>query len=557
GQISNPTTIAGLPTSQTNLLFDTNYQYQVESINGAGSAFGGQVGTNSSIDCTLGVTLTANNTSGTAPLASVLTATPTGTVTGTPSYRFKCSTSDSWSASQSGNTYSCNYPIEGSYIAWTEVVRGGKTATASLSMTVSATPKVDLKASGEDTSLMNPLKVANGAPVSLTWTSASISTKSKPCTIDWVTSGNKTRDAQNTSGESVIVTATTNIYTISCTTVNNDTVSDSVYINTAPSQPSVTPTTPTDTNSCGGKINLAYTAGTGATSYKLSRSPFSVSDSGWGVIQTETNINSLRTQDTGLTSGTSYSYQVEAINSAGSSFSLIKSAIATVACIIPPNVDLKINGKDNTLDLKYDEQGTITWVQKDGVDPTDPPVCTASGSPEWSGGKTPQGDQLTEARNCTTPRTYSISCENSAGKSNDSVKVNITSIEPGSFELIPTPSTGTTMVFYGSKATSGEIKIVVTTEDICDEDDGKNIKFDFDFLDPNEKKVDNVTIISNPDGTLSPDDFDTGITVQVSSAVQLTPGMYKLTVKGTRNSKPVTIPLAIQVIVIDPNFNEF
>ena len=563
--LETATTLGGLRTNDTGLSYNRSYFYQVESTNTNGSSYSNRpISARSSIDCTLGVTLTANKDNGTAPLASILTATPTGTVSGTPSYRFKCDVANTWSVSQGGNTYSCNYSTQGSYTAWTEVTKGGKTATASLPITVSATPVVDLKANGADALVTNPLKVANGSNVPLTWTSSSISTKSKPCTIDWIASGNKTRDAQNTTGENVTVTATTNTYTITCTTVNGDTVTDSAYVNTAPSQPVITPTTTTGANSCGGKINLSYTAGTGATSYKLYRGTADQAPYTQPAVPPYTQIGGsytfaqLPAQDTG-TPNTTYYYQLEAINANGDAYSeRPKSAMATVACIIPPNVDLKINGKDSTVDLKYDDQGLITWVQKGGIDPTDPPVCSASGSQEWSGGKSFEGNQLTEARNCTTPRTYSISCTNSAGTSNDSVNVNITSVPPGIFELIATPSTGATMVFYGNKATSNNINIKVTTIDQCDKDKGKDVSFKFDFTDPNKNEVKkDITITSTPGDSLSIEQFSAGINVTVKATSPLTPGVYHLSVEGTRNGKKVTITPPIQVIIINPAFNEF
>ena len=562
--VETATTLGGLRTSDTGLSYNRLYFYQVESINTNGSSYSNRpISTKSSIDCTLGVTLTADKDNGTAPLASILTATPTGTVSGTPSYRFKCDAVNAWSVSQNVNTHSSNYPTQDSSTAWTAATKGGKTATASLPITVSATPNIDLKANGVDAPVTSPLKVANGSNVTLSWTSASLATGNS-CTVSWSAVKKPT---QNTTGENVTVTATTNIYTITCTTVNGDAVTDSVYVNTAPSQPSVTPTTTTGTNSCGGKITLAYTAGTGATSYSLYRHIDS-DTSPYDFVETAATLAGLRTTDTGLISGKTYYYQLMASNANGDAYSeRPKSATASLVCVIKPTVDLKISGSDGPVSspvpVGFYDSPLITWTTTN--DPIVPTLCNASGSSEWSGPKPPSDatnptqSQPLAAQNCTTPRTYSLFCTNSAGTATDNVTVDITGVPPGGFNLFAKPSKGATMTFYGNKA-SVSINIQVVADDQCSKDAGKDVSFKFTFTDPSDKKVRDATVSSDKtNDTLMTNEFDKGIDVTVKATSPLAPGIYHLSVEGTRNGKKVTVtpPIQVQVIIINPAFNEF
>ncbi|MBU0998924.1 hypothetical protein KKG24_01255 [Patescibacteria group bacterium] len=92
---------------------------------------------------TLSASLEASPSSGVVPLSSTLTATRTGgTASGAISYRFKCKTSNSWSSSQSSNSYSCNYPLANTYTASAEVTQQGVTAIPTTTITVNP-PAVD------------------------------------------------------------------------------------------------------------------------------------------------------------------------------------------------------------------------------------------------------------------------------------------------------------------------------------------------------------------------------------------------------------------------------
>jgi len=104
---------------------------------------------------TLSVTLSANPSSGTAPLNNVdLAATVSGSVTGDITYNFDCRNDGSWEKiiTTSSTSYTavdlCNYPDPGNYTATVRVERGGLSfqGTAAIFVRIQPTLSVDLSA---------------------------------------------------------------------------------------------------------------------------------------------------------------------------------------------------------------------------------------------------------------------------------------------------------------------------------------------------------------------------------------------------------------------------
>ncbi len=100
---------------------------------------------------TLSVTLSANPSSGPAPLQDVdLTATVSGTATGPITYQFDCTNDGSFEFTQttSSNPFVavdlCDYPNQGTFTARVQVTRQSLTAQATTTITVESPPTLNL-----------------------------------------------------------------------------------------------------------------------------------------------------------------------------------------------------------------------------------------------------------------------------------------------------------------------------------------------------------------------------------------------------------------------------
>jgi hypothetical protein len=168
---------------------------------------------------TLGATLTATPSSGTAPLNGVnLTAVVSGTATGSITYTFYCNRADSttsvsqpWDLQISSSVETtlaaadvCNYANPGNYVAKVIAQRGTAVAEARTGVTVSAPPnsvQVQLTAS--------PTSVAIGGMSSLTWSSLNADS----CTASGAWSGAR---ATSGSASTAPLIAESNTFTLTC-----------------------------------------------------------------------------------------------------------------------------------------------------------------------------------------------------------------------------------------------------------------------------------------------------------------------------------------------------
>ncbi|MCR4334119.1 MAG: hypothetical protein NUV47_00065, partial [Patescibacteria group bacterium] len=133
---------------------------------------------------------------------------------------------------------------------------------------------------------------------------------------------------------------------------------DGVQVNELPGIPTVDPSTPA-CNANPGKINLVFGQGTGGTitDYYLSRSPYSNTNSGWGVIQHTNYLADLVSPDANLTPGATYQYQLMARGPGGDRYSSItNSTNSSILC------DATINSFTATSPVVYNTASTLTWT---------------------------------------------------------------------------------------------------------------------------------------------------------------------------------------------------
>ncbi len=180
---------------------------------------------------TLFVSLSANPSSGCAPLTNVsLTADVSGTAGGDISYFFDCTSDGTWEKiyTTSATSYTasnlCNFSSTGNYLAKVRVVRENQSAENTTQINVYScylpyypTPTVDIKANGSD----GPITISHNTSATLTWTSSN--TTSCYASGDW--SGSKPTSGSESTGN----LTSTKTYNIFCSGPGG-TDSDSVTI---------------------------------------------------------------------------------------------------------------------------------------------------------------------------------------------------------------------------------------------------------------------------------------------------------------------------------------
>jgi chitodextrinase len=139
---------------------------------------------------------------------------------------------------------------------------------------------------------------------------------------------------------------------------------NSGYSNEASATPSNVvppPAAPTGLTATAGnaQVSLAWTASTGATSYRVLRS--ATSGSGYALLSD--NVSGTSFTDTGLTNGTTYYYVVQAVNSSGNSGNSVQasatpsapaSAVAIDTFPSQANFGAKVNDLNQTIDWSMD-----------------------------------------------------------------------------------------------------------------------------------------------------------------------------------------------------------
>ena len=300
----------------------------------------------------------------------------------------------------------------------------GQTAIDSVTVNIQQQPQnpsVDIKANGSD----NPSTIPYNSAANLSWTSANATT----CFASggpW--SGTK---PLNSSEASVSLTQTTT-FGITCVGTNNQNVSDTVTVPVGTQ--TLNPTVDIKANNSDGPIsiqsgtqaNLAWTS-SNATSCQASSGPW------FGV-------KPLNSSEATQVLFQSVTYTITCQNSVG------QTANDSVTVNIQPqtqnpSVDIKANGSDGPVNVAYNSSATLSWTSANTTS------CSASGG-SWSGSRGLNDSESTG--NLTQSRTYSITCQNSAGQTaNDSVTVNVNSqSNPPTVTIYASPS----LINYGSQS---------------------------------------------------------------------------------------------------------
>ena len=186
----------------------------------------------------------------------------------------------------------------------------------------------------------------------------------------------------------------------------------------------------TATAGCSGTtptVNLVWGTSARATSYTILRNS-SVIQTGWAGSPYLDNV--------GLAAGTLYSYQIQAVNSAGSIVSNTVS-VTTRNCATPI-VDLLANGVQGPISIPSGTSATLTWTS------TNATSCNASRIPvssTWTGGKIlnnpplagpPPNGESTGTLVLPGPYTFTLTCTNgnNGASFSDFVTINITAPLP-------------------------------------------------------------------------------------------------------------------------------
>ena len=382
------------------------------------------------------VNLTANPSSGTAPLSVNLTANVSGPAAGPIDYYFYCVNDDSWdymflARSETTKTVTCTYNNVGTYTAKVKVIRPSEgddyrniqrdedtaiitvTATPTVSCTLDAlNPSsgyaplndVDLKATVGGTATGNIVyKFDCNNDGTYEYTSSAISTNpyTRSDLCDYANSGTYTAKAQvtrqgvtNTCTKTITVTAAP---TVSCSvSVNPD-------LGTAP------------LNDVDVKATVGGTA-TGDIVYQFDCN----NDGTYEYTSSATSYNPYTRSDLCdyANSGT-YTVKVRVTRQGVSA-----TCTNTVTVKSLPVVDIKARQSgsgtysNGPITIGYNSKADLQWTA------TNATSCIASG--DWSGSKASSGTNTETTGNLFTDKSYTITCSNGAGGTDsDSVIVNV------------------------------------------------------------------------------------------------------------------------------------
>jgi len=155
--------------------------------------------------------------------------------------------------------------------------------------------------------------------------------------------------------------------------------------------------------------------------FQYGKSSYSIGSAFESTHTYRTGLGSFCAVITGLDSCTTYYYRAVAKNSAGTSYGETKSF--TTVCVPDVTVDLKANGSNGPINLKYGDSVTLSWTSKNAS------FCEASG--DWSGTKQVSGSELVRLDSLKVYN-FSITCQNADGSktASDSVEVRISARPP-------------------------------------------------------------------------------------------------------------------------------
>ena len=272
---------------------------------------------------------------------------------------------------------------------------------------------VDLRATA------NPVPYATGPE--LKWTTTG---NPSACTASGGWSGSKSKNAgPNVETVSSITIPTT--YTITCTKSKAVDAVSTVTVGVQLAQPTISnisTKTCTSVND-NGKIDVTMTTVTGATSYKLYRNTSDTSPYPTLVGTYAGTSPSFTITDSGLTGGTTYFYQVEALNATGASSGFSarpKSAVAS-DCRLPT---CTLTATPSTITRDIGDSSKLEWATTGAVTVTSPGSSAATaipGFPTVAPGNYNGSVNLTPTANTT----YGITATNLSGSSSCQATVTV------------------------------------------------------------------------------------------------------------------------------------
>ncbi|MGZ7443104.1 glycoside hydrolase family 6 protein [Paenibacillus sp. TH7-28] len=176
------------------------------------------------------------------------------------------------------------------------------------------------------------------------------------------------------------------------------------------------PAAPTGLTATAGnaKVELSWTASSGATSYNVKRA----TTSGGPYTAVATGVTATSYTNTGLTNGTTYYYVVSAVNSAGESANSAQVAATPLATISVPAAPTSLTATAG------DGQVVLSWKASSGATSYNVKRATTSGGPYTTVATAVTATSYTNTglTNGTTYY-YVVSAVNSAGESANSAQV--------------------------------------------------------------------------------------------------------------------------------------
>jgi fibronectin type 3 domain-containing protein len=445
GEGSTPykTGVTGTSFTDTGLTNGTTYYYQVSAVNASGqSPLSSEVSATpqTSIPATpTGLTATAGNAqvsltwsaSSGATSYDIYRSTTSGGEGTTPYKTGVMSTSFTDTGLTNGATY---------YYEVSAVNAAGQSAVSS---EASATPQAP------PATPTNVTATAGNAQVTLNWTASSGATSYD--IYRSATSGGEgsTPYKSGVTGTSFTDTSLTNgttyYYEVSAVNVGGQ----SAVSSEASATPQAPPTAPTGLTATAGnaQVTLNWTAPSGASSYNIYRSTTS---GGEGSTPYKTGVTSTSFTDTGLTNGTTYYYQVSAVNVGGQS-PLSSEVSATPQASVPPATPTGLTATAGNA------QVTLNWTASSGATSYDIYRSTTSGgegSTPYVTGVTATSFTDSSLSNGTTYY-YEVSAVNANGQSAVTSQVSATPQAPPAAPTNVTATAGNAQVTLNWTASTG------------------------------------------------------------------------------------------------------
>jgi fibronectin type 3 domain-containing protein len=425
GEGSTPyqTGVTSTSFTDSSLTNGTTYYYEVSAVNAAGqSPVSSQVSatpatppaTPTGLTATAGNAQVALNWSASSGAASynIYRSTTSGGEGSTPYQTGVTSTSFTDSSLTNGTTY------------YYEVSAVNAAGQSPVSSQVSATPVAPPATPAGLTA------TAGNAQVALNWSSSSGATSYN--IYRSTTSGGEGSTPYQTGvtstsfTDSSLTNGTTYYYEVSAVNAGGQSPVSS-QVSATPVAPPATPTGLTATSG-NTQVALNWSASSGATSYNIYRSTTS---GGEGSTPYKTGVTSTSFTDTGLTNGTTYYYEVSAVNAGGQS-AVSSQVSATPQLSVPPTPTGLTATAGNA-------QVALSWSASSGATSYDIYRSTTSGgegSTPYQTGVTSTSFTDTGLTNGTTYY-YEVSAVNAAGQSPVSSETSATPQASSGLILLP------------------------------------------------------------------------------------------------------------------------